>query len=54
MLGLASTNGLWRGVLMTITLKLEGDKSDVKMFMETIYTLNTVNPYDDVKLTIEE
>lgn len=39
---------------MKLILKLEGDKSDVEIFMDTIYTLNTVNPYDDVKITIED
>ena len=37
-----------------ITLTLEGDKSDVEMFLETIYSLNGTYPYDDVKITEEE
>ena len=36
---------------MRIVLLLEGDKSDVEMFKDTIYSLNGINPYDDVKLT---
>ncbi len=38
-----------------ITLTLEGDISDVEMFKDTIYSLNSINPYDGVKLkTIAE
>ncbi len=36
---------------MKITLTLEGDKSDVEMYKDTIYSLNIICPYDDVKLT---
>lgn len=36
---------------MRIVLSLEGDKSDVEMYKDTIYSLNTECPYDDVKLT---
>ena len=36
---------------MRIVLLLEGDKSDVEMFKDTIYSLNVECPYDDVKLT---
>lgn len=39
---------------MRIALLLEGDKSDVEMFKDTIYSLNGVDPYDDVKLTTVE
>ncbi len=39
---------------MKTILKLEGDKDDVKMLIERLYTLNTLCPYDDVKITIEE
>lgn len=35
---------------MRIVLLLEGDKSDVEMFKDTIYSLNEECPYDDVKL----
>lgn len=39
---------------MKIVLSLEGDKSDVEMFKDTIYSLNGINPYDDVELTTVE
>lgn len=32
-------------------LEFEGDMEDVQMFLDVIYSLNVVFPYDDVKIT---